>query len=186
MALGLFSCNKREYFSFTGTNPEAQSKVKARVAPATTAPEAVAAVEALPAAAVPAPVVTADAGKLAPVPAPHKTKPAAVAPVTASRLTQPVAPVVSGQQLSQAKEKIASMSKTERKALKKDLRQALADTRQTDSNMVLLIILAILLPPLAVGLKEGIGSRFWISLLLTLLFYFPGMIYALLVVTDTI
>ncbi|ALJ01095.1 hydrogenase expression protein [Rufibacter tibetensis] len=48
------------------------------------------------------------------------------------------------------------------------------------------IILAILIPPLAVFLHEGLGSRFWISLLLTLLFIIPGIVYALLVVTDTI
>nr|WP_089317878.1 YqaE/Pmp3 family membrane protein [Pontibacter ummariensis] len=48
------------------------------------------------------------------------------------------------------------------------------------------IILAVLLPPLAVFLHEGIGSSFWISVILTLLFYIPGIIYALLVVTDTI
>jgi len=52
---------------------------------------------------------------------------------------------------------------------------------------VLLIILAILLPPLAVYLHQGeINSKFWISLLLTLLFFIPGVIYALLVVTGEI
>ncbi|NDK54396.1 YqaE/Pmp3 family membrane protein [Pontibacter sp. BT213] len=48
------------------------------------------------------------------------------------------------------------------------------------------IILAVLLPPLAVFLHDGIGTSFWISLILTLLFWIPGVIYALLVVTDTI
>ncbi|MES2799332.1 MAG: YqaE/Pmp3 family membrane protein [Bacteroidota bacterium] len=51
---------------------------------------------------------------------------------------------------------------------------------------IVLIILAILLPPLAVGIYEGITTRFWISLLLTLLFWLPGVIYAILVVTGTI
>lgn len=54
------------------------------------------------------------------------------------------------------------------------------------SETVLLVILAILLPPLAVGLYEGITTRFWISLLLTILFWLPGVIYAILVVTGTI
>nr|WP_225840855.1 YqaE/Pmp3 family membrane protein [Rufibacter glacialis] len=49
-----------------------------------------------------------------------------------------------------------------------------------------MIVLAILLPPLAVFLHEGLGSRFWISILLTLLFFIPGVIFALLVVTDSI
>ncbi len=55
-----------------------------------------------------------------------------------------------------------------------------------EASTILLIILAILIPPLAVGLYEGITNRFWISLLLTLLFFLPGMIYALLIVTGTI
>jgi len=39
------------------------------------------------------------------------------------------------------------------------------------------------LPPLAVYLHEGvINSKFWISLLLTLLFWLPGVIYALIVI----
>lgn len=53
-------------------------------------------------------------------------------------------------------------------------------------DTILLIILAILLPPLAVGIYEGITVRFWISLILTLLFWLPGVIYAILVVTGTI
>lgn len=55
------------------------------------------------------------------------------------------------------------------------------------AEQVVIIICAILLPPLGVYLYEGeITNRFWISLLLTLLFFVPGMIYSLLVVTDTI
>ena len=47
----------------------------------------------------------------------------------------------------------------------------------------LALIYAILLPPLGVYLHEGeVNTRFWISLLLTLLFFIPGVIYALIVV----
>jgi uncharacterized membrane protein YqaE (UPF0057 family) len=47
---------------------------------------------------------------------------------------------------------------------------------------ILLIILCILLPPLAVYLFENkIGINFWVDLILTLLFWFPGMIFAFLV-----
>nr|HQV05631.1 YqaE/Pmp3 family membrane protein [Chitinophagaceae bacterium] len=54
---------------------------------------------------------------------------------------------------------------------------------EPSTNTLLLVILAILLPPLAVYLHEGvINSRFWISLLLTLLFWLPGVIYALIVI----
>lgn len=188
-AQGLFSCSSREYFTFTGTNPEALNKVKPKVAPAAVAqasPAAVFPVEAAVPETAPAPVMTADAGVLAPVKAPRKTPAQVASPVIASAVVQPVAPVVTGQQLLEARERLFSMSKTERKALKKDLRQTIGSGLQADTNQVLLIILAILIPPLAVGLKEGINNRFWISLLLTLLFFIPGVIYALLVVTDTI
>lgn len=53
-------------------------------------------------------------------------------------------------------------------------------------SIVLLVILAILLPPAAVYLARGIGNEFWISLILTILFWFPGMIYAMLIVFDVI
>lgn len=50
-------------------------------------------------------------------------------------------------------------------------------------NQLLLVIITILLPPLGVYLHQGeINSKFWISLLLTLLFYIPGLIYSLIVV----
>ncbi|MES2336725.1 MAG: YqaE/Pmp3 family membrane protein [Pseudomonadota bacterium] len=44
------------------------------------------------------------------------------------------------------------------------------------------IIAAVLLPPLGVFLKRGIGGPFWISIVLTLIAFFPGMIYALWIV----
>ena len=49
-------------------------------------------------------------------------------------------------------------------------------------NKILLIILAIFLPPAAVAAKSGISQQFWINLILTLLFFVPGMIHALIVV----
>jgi uncharacterized membrane protein YqaE (UPF0057 family) len=56
----------------------------------------------------------------------------------------------------------------------------------SDTDLILLVILAILLPPVAVFLKRGLDVMFWISLLLTLIFWFPGVIFALLVVFDAI
>ncbi len=47
---------------------------------------------------------------------------------------------------------------------------------------VLLVILAFFIPPLAVGLKEGVTNQFWINLILTIIFWFPGMIHAMVVV----
>jgi len=55
--------------------------------------------------------------------------------------------------------------------------------KEPSTNTLLLVILAILLPPLAVYLHEGvINSKFWISLILTLIFWLPGVIYALIVI----
>jgi len=47
-----------------------------------------------------------------------------------------------------------------------------------------LIILAILLPPLAVFLKEGAGSSLIINIVLCFLFWIPAIIHALIVVTK--
>ncbi|KNA17495.1 hypothetical protein SOVF_079420 isoform B [Spinacia oleracea] len=46
------------------------------------------------------------------------------------------------------------------------------------------IILAILLPPLGVFFKYGCAVEFWICLVLTLLGYLPGIIYALWVIVK--
>ena len=55
--------------------------------------------------------------------------------------------------------------------------------KEPSTNTLLLVILAILLPPLAVYLHEGvINNKFWISLILTLIFWLPGVIYALIVI----
>ena len=65
------------------------------------------------------------------------------------------------------------------KAFKEDKKAG----RETSNNTLLQVILAILLPPLGVYLHEGeINSKFWIDLVLTLLFFIPGVIYALIVV----
>jgi uncharacterized membrane protein YqaE (UPF0057 family) len=49
-------------------------------------------------------------------------------------------------------------------------------------NKIVLIILAILLPPVAVALKKGAGKDLLINIILTLIFYVPGLIHALIVV----
>jgi uncharacterized membrane protein YqaE (UPF0057 family) len=40
------------------------------------------------------------------------------------------------------------------------------------------IIAAVLVPPLGVFLRHGIHRQFWLALLLTLIGYVPGVIYA--------
>ncbi|MBX3403634.1 MAG: YqaE/Pmp3 family membrane protein [Phycisphaeraceae bacterium] len=47
---------------------------------------------------------------------------------------------------------------------------------------LLLVIIAILLPPLAVGLKEGIGLHLILNIVLCLLFWIPGLLHALYIV----
>jgi uncharacterized membrane protein YqaE (UPF0057 family) len=47
---------------------------------------------------------------------------------------------------------------------------------------VLTILLAVLLPPLGVWMARGLGPAFWISLLLTLFGWLPGMLFALVAV----
>jgi uncharacterized membrane protein YqaE (UPF0057 family) len=76
----------------------------------------------------------------------------------------------------------------QRKAVRKELKQAIRDWKKegaTDTDTLLLVIIAILLPPLAMGIYEGgLTGRFWLSLLLTLLFYLPGLIYTLIVILE--
>ena len=48
---------------------------------------------------------------------------------------------------------------------------------------MLKIILAVLLPPVAVFLERGISGSLLLNVLLTLLAWLPGAIHALLVVT---
>jgi uncharacterized membrane protein YqaE (UPF0057 family) len=94
--------------------------------------------------------------------------------------------------LKEAMREFKSLSKSEKKSrlkeAKKQLKQLKADKKagklsKAETELWLLIILCILLPPLAVYLHEGeINTKFWISILLTLLFWLPGVIYALIVV----
>ena len=82
------------------------------------------------------------------------------------------------------------LSKKERRSLIKDAKSEIKEFKaqkragsEPSTNQLLLVILAILLPPLAVYLHEGvINNKFWLDLLLTLLFFLPGVIYALIVV----
>jgi uncharacterized membrane protein YqaE (UPF0057 family) len=83
-----------------------------------------------------------------------------------------------------------SLSRKERRErireAKRELKTFRANKRQgndASSDRVLQIICAIFLPPLGVYLHEGeINNKFWLDLILTLLFFIPGMIYALIVV----
>jgi len=49
-------------------------------------------------------------------------------------------------------------------------------------SKIVLIILAILLPPVAVFLKRGAGKDLLINIILCILFWLPGILHALWVV----
>ena len=51
-------------------------------------------------------------------------------------------------------------------------------------NKLVLILIAIFLPPVAVVLKRGFGMDLLINILLCLLVFFPGMVHALWVVSK--
>lgn len=51
-------------------------------------------------------------------------------------------------------------------------------------NKIVLIILAILLPPIAVFMKKGAGKDLAINVVLCILFFLPGVIHALWLVTK--
>ena len=44
---------------------------------------------------------------------------------------------------------------------------------------LLLIVLSVLVPPVGVFFRAGLGKHFWINLLLTLFGYFPGLVHAI-------
>jgi uncharacterized membrane protein YqaE (UPF0057 family) len=44
------------------------------------------------------------------------------------------------------------------------------------------IVAAILLPPLGIFLSRGLGRDFWIGIVLTLIAFLPGVVFALYVV----
>lgn len=51
-------------------------------------------------------------------------------------------------------------------------------------NKIIHIILAILLPPIAVFLKSGVGKDLLINIVLCLIFFFPGVLHALWLITK--
>lgn len=99
-------------------------------------------------------------------------------------------PVLGNPGIESALKDFKSLSKHDRKLRIKEAKKSLKEFKEAkksgnapSTNTLLLVILAILLPPLAVYLHEGeINNKFWIDLVLTLLFFLPGIIYALVVV----
>jgi uncharacterized membrane protein YqaE (UPF0057 family) len=191
----LISCGSADYYRFSASKPGAYNTIKEKPAPVADPAEAAptmaeVALEAANEEAIntaTAPALEASADVKAPArPALKSVGEAIKAPAVSERvsLEKREMSVEEAEALAMARERLADMTKTERKALKREVREAF---RQGGGGASLLeILLAVLVPPLAVFLHDGIGTSFWISIILWLLGILPGIIYALLVVTDTI
>lgn len=44
------------------------------------------------------------------------------------------------------------------------------------------VIFSVLIPPLGVFLKVGIGMHFWLNIVLTILGYIPGLVHAIYII----
>ncbi len=107
--------------------------------------------------------------------------------------------------IPEAMKEFNNLSKHEKKSRLKEIKKAIKEYKaqkkegsEVSTNTLLLVIIAILIPPLAVYIHEGeINNRFWISVLLTILGYIlfgfagifflgslPGIIYALYVILS--
>ena len=121
---------------------------------------------------------------------------AIIEPVPVSTIIEPDPAAVKA-----AIEEFKSLSRKERKFRFKEMKKQILAFKanrkkgfDTDTNTLLLVILAILLPPLAVYLHQGeINTKFWIALILWLLGWavagpwsflglLPAIIYALIVI----
>jgi uncharacterized membrane protein YqaE (UPF0057 family) len=107
--------------------------------------------------------------------------------------------------IADAMKEFNSLSRHDKKMKIKEIKKAIKEYKakkkegaDVSTNTLLLVIIAILIPPLAVYIHEGdINNRFWISVLLTILGYvifgfagifflgsLPGIIYALYVILS--
>ncbi len=124
---------------------------------------------------------------------PETTTPATdVTATTEGIFTNPESPLPDAITLKSAVDDFKSLSRAERrdrikeakatfKEFKKEKREGKAEG--SSNNRLLEIIVTILLPPVGVLIHQGkVDSKFWIDLLLWLLFYIPGLIYGLIVV----
>jgi uncharacterized membrane protein YqaE (UPF0057 family) len=116
----------------------------------------------------------------------HSTVMAAILPPAHS--ADPKTSVIVNEAVSEFK----NLSKTEKKERVSKVKAAIQQYKaklnhgeKLNDNRLLAIIFAVLIPPVGVVLYENnVTTKFWISLLLSFIFYLPGMIYSLLVVTD--
>ena len=121
---------------------------------------------------------------------PESTTPAAEA-ITQGVYVNPDSPLPDALTLKSAVSDFKSLSKADKRSRIKDVKAAFKEYKkekkegkaEAGTNTLLEIILTILIPPVGVLVHEGkINNKFWIDLILTLLFYVPGLIYGLIVV----
>jgi uncharacterized membrane protein YqaE (UPF0057 family) len=123
---------------------------------------------------------------------PETTTPATdVTATTEGIFTNPESPLPDAITLKSAVDDFKSLSRAERRdrikeakvAFKEFKKEKKAGKAEDSSNRLLEIIVTILLPPVGVLIHQGkVDGKFWIDLILTLLFYIPGLIYGLIVV----
>ncbi len=120
-----------------------------------------------------------------------------VAPATTNQETTTVAaPTTSTEKTTLAqtakKPEVKTVAETKTSPVKKAVAKIKKVSKQNtsaagDDKFILAVIFAIIFPCIGVLIWEGnITTHFWIALLLTFLFWLPGIIYALLVVTGNI
>lgn len=97
--------------------------------------------------------------------------------------------IISATEMEKAEKEWKEKSRKEKKEMKKQLRKDLKKAAKNNQakggvGKLLLILIAILAPPIAMLLYDGLSGRFWLSLLLTILLYLPGLIYTLIVILE--
>ena len=105
--------------------------------------------------------------------------------------------------IMEVKERVQNMTPKEKRELRREVRKIrladytkdlplyeydeVQDIQQETEVNILALIFAIFIPPLGVFIHQGeINNKFWISLLLTLLFVVPGIVYSVLVVLEIV
>ena len=57
------------------------------------------------------------------------------------------------------------------------------NSNDSGTSKIILAVLAIFIPPLAVAIKQdGCDGHFWLSVLLTIFLFLPGVLHALYIV----
>jgi uncharacterized membrane protein YqaE (UPF0057 family) len=123
---------------------------------------------------------------------PETTTPATdVTATTEGIFTNPESPLPDAITLKSAVDDFKNLTRAERKDRIKEAKAAFKEFKKekregkgdASTSTLLEVILTILIPPVGVLVHEGgINNKFWIDLILTLLFYVPGLIYGLIVV----